>query len=186
MTRADNLVYDPLSGDAFSVEIIAAIDVATRVMLALRVVPMSADGIDAGLMLYDICRPFSLRVRGQSVENWRWVGLPGSLDLSSVEVRLGRRRFAPDFSTLQGEHPIPSVLPDAMHSDHGAIFLCDHVTAVQHQLRIDLLLTRGGKPTDNPHVSDGSKPCNGVYSSCRAIKAATSLNAGDLSPKSPY
>ena len=152
VTRADNLVYDPLSGDAFSVEIVAAIDVATRVMLALRVVPMSADGIDAGLMLYDICRPFSLRVRGQSVENWRWVGIPGSLDLSGVEVRLGRRRFAPDFSTLQGEHPIPSVMPDAMHSDHGAIFLCDHVTAIQHQLGIDLLLTRGGKPTDNPHA----------------------------------
>ena len=152
VTRADNLVYDPLSGDAFSVEIVAAIDVATRVMLALRVVPMSADGIDAGLMLYDICRPFSLQVRGQSVENWRWVGIPGSLDLSDVEVRLGRRRFAPDFSTLQGEHLIPSVLPDAMHSDHGAIFLCEHVAAIQHQLRIDLLLTRGGKPTDNPHA----------------------------------
>ena len=87
-----------------------------------------------------------------SIENWRWVGIPGSLDLSDVEVRMGRRRFAPDFSTLQGEHPVPSVLPDAMRSDHGAIFLCDHVVAIERQLGIDLLLTRGGKPTDNPHV----------------------------------
>ncbi|SPM33776.1 hypothetical protein MRAB57_1580 [Mycobacterium rhizamassiliense] len=152
VTRADNLVYDPLSGDAFSVEIVTAIDVACRIVPAVRVVPMSADGIDAGLMLYDICRPFSLRVSGNSYDNWRWVGIPGCVDLSNVEVRMGRRRFAPDFSTLQGEHPIPSVLPDAMHSDHGAIFLSDHVTAIYRQFGIDLLLTRGGKPTDNPHV----------------------------------
>jgi putative transposase len=44
------------------------------------------------------------------------------------------------------------VLPDAVHSDHGAIFLSDHFQAIQHQMGIDLLLTRGGRPTDNPHV----------------------------------
>jgi putative transposase len=50
-TRADNRVFDSLTGRAFSVEILTALDVATRVVLALRVVPRSANGIDAGLLL---------------------------------------------------------------------------------------------------------------------------------------
>jgi putative transposase len=114
-TRADNLVYDPYTGKPYSVEILTAIDVATRVVLAIRVVARSANGIEAGLLVYDICRPFSMMVDGTSIGHWRWVGLPEQLDFSQVPVRAGQRLFAPDFSTLQGEHGIPSVLPDAIH-----------------------------------------------------------------------
>lgn len=151
-TRADNLVYDPLFGRPFSVEILTAIDVATRVILALRVVPKSANGIDAGLLLYDICRPFSMTVEGTSVSDWRWAGLPQVIDLADVVVKVGRRKVAPDFSTLQGEHQIPAVMPDAIRADHGSIFVSDHFRAILRDFGIDLLLSRGKKPTDNPHV----------------------------------
>jgi putative transposase len=152
VTRADNLVYDPLTGAACSVEIVTAIDVATRVVLALRVVPRSANGIEAGLLLYDICRPFSLLVEGTSISQWRWAGLPEQLDLRGVPVLVGKRLLAPDFSTLQGEHRIPSVLPDAIRCDHGAIFVSEHFRALLANLGIDLMLNRGGKANDNPHV----------------------------------
>lgn len=151
-TRADNLVFDPLLGRAFSVEILTAIDVATRVILALRVVPMSADGIDAGLLIYDVCRPFSMRVGGTTVSDWRWCGIPDVVDLAEVSTTVGRRRLSPDFSTLQGEHLVPSVMPDAIRCDHGSIFVSQHFRALLHSLEIDLLLSRGKKPTDNPHV----------------------------------
>ncbi len=151
-TRADCLVYDPMSGKPVSVEILTAIDVATRVVVALRVTALSANGFDAGLLLYDVCRPFSLAVSGTTVGDWRWVGLPGQVDLTSVGVRLGRRVLSPDFSTLNGEHAIPSVLPDAIRSDHGTIFLSSHFGSILDELGIDLLLSRGKKPTDNPHV----------------------------------
>ncbi|WP_224112515.1 Mu transposase C-terminal domain-containing protein [Mycobacterium avium] len=151
-TRADNLVYDPYTGKPYSVEILTAIDVATRVVLAIRVVARSANGIEAGLLVYDICRPFSMVVDGTSIGHWRWVGLPEQLDFTHVPVRAGRRLFAPDFSTLQGEHRIPSVLPDAIRSDHGAIFVSKHFRALLDSMGIDLLLNRGGKANDNPHV----------------------------------
>ena len=151
-TRADNLVYDPLTGSPCSVEILTAIDVSTRVVLALRVVPRSADAVDAGLLIYDVCRPFSMTVDGTSIGDWRWVGLPECLDLSNVVATSKRRRTAPDFSTLQGEHPIPSVMPDAVRCDHGSIFVSAHFRAILRDLGIDLLLSRGKKPTDNPHV----------------------------------
>jgi putative transposase len=152
VTRADNLVYDPLTGSPCSVEVITAIDVATRMVLALRVVPRSANAVDAGLLIYDVCRPFSMKVDGTSIGDWRWVGLPENLDLSNVVLTSKRRRTAPDFSTLQGEHPIPSVMPDAVRCDHGSIFVSAHFRAILRDLGIDLLLSRGKKPTDNPHV----------------------------------
>jgi putative transposase len=151
-TRADNLVYSPLTGKPYSVEILTAVDVATRVVLALRVTPRSADGIDAGLMVYDICRPFSSIVQGTTMTDWRWVGLPEQLDLSQTPVRVGRQLLAPDFSTLQGCHHIPSVRPDAIHADQGAIFVSRVLRATLRDLGIDLLLSRGAHPTDNPHV----------------------------------
>jgi hypothetical protein len=131
VTRADNLVFDPLSARAYSVEIITAIDVATRVVLALRVVPRSANGIEAGLLTYDMCRPFSLAVEGTSIGDWRWVGLPQHLDMSRVPVRMGRRLVAPDFSTLQTEHRIPSVRPDAIRCGHGSIFASQEYRALR-------------------------------------------------------
>lgn len=152
VTRADNLVFDPLSGKAVSVEIITAIDVATRVILALRVVPRSANGLEAGLLLYDVCRPFSLRVAGTTVSDWRWVGLPSAVDFSEVHIHTAYRHVAPDFSTLQGDHAIPSVMPDAIHCDRGSIFISAWFIALLRDLGIDLLLSRGKKPTDNPQV----------------------------------
>lgn len=151
-TRADNLVFDPLSGQPCSVEILTAIDVATRVILALRVVPRSANGLEAGLLVYDVCRPFSLTVAGTTVGDWRWVGLPAQLDFSEVHVHAGRRHVVPEFSTLQGEHAVPSVMPDAIHCDHGSIFVSGYFYALLRDLGIDLLLSRGKKPTDNPQV----------------------------------
>ncbi len=152
VTRADNLVFDTFSGKAISVEIITAIDVATRVVLALRVVPLSANGFEAGLLVYDICRPFSMLVAGTTISDWRWVGLPENLDFSDAAGRIGRRKLTPDFSTLQGEHPIPSVMPDAVHCDNGAIFISEAFRALLHDLQIELLLSRPGKPTDNPQI----------------------------------
>ena len=70
-------------------EILTAIDVATRVILALRVVPRSANGLEAGLLVYGVCRPFSLTVAGTTVSDWRWVGLPAQLDFSEVHVHAG-------------------------------------------------------------------------------------------------
>ncbi|MCV7303588.1 DDE-type integrase/transposase/recombinase [Mycobacterium barrassiae] len=152
VTRADNLVYDTFNGRPLSVEIITAIDVATRVVLALRVVPMSANGFEAGLLLYDVCRPFSMLVAGTTVSDWRWVGLPKTVDLSSAVGRVWRQDLEVDFDTLQGRHPIPSVMPDAIHCDNAAIFTSVHFRALLRDLQIDLLLSRPGNPTDNPQV----------------------------------
>lgn len=160
VTRADVLVADPLHERCFSVEIISAIDVATRVVLALRVVPKSADGVDAGLILYDILRPFSLQVSGTEVSHWRWAGLPAAVEIAVDEVqtdthrptRTPNSREATTGLTLQGVHHIPGLVPGAIRADHGSIFVSEHFRMLLRDFGIDLMLSRGTRPTDNSAI----------------------------------
>lgn len=148
VTRADNLVWDTLHERPMSVEIISAIDVCTRVVLALRVVPMSADAIDASLLIYDTLRPFHLHVEGTTVSDWRWAGLPGALDLGALPLKPRSGKGA----SLEGTHQIPGVHPTAISSDRGSIFLARLHRILLDSLGIDLLTNRAGKPTDNAYV----------------------------------
>ncbi|WP_210736667.1 helix-turn-helix domain-containing protein [Cellulomonas hominis] len=147
-TRADVLVYDERSGKPISVEVLTAIDVATRVILALRVVARSADSVDASLLMYDVMRPMSQLVDGTTVRDWRWAGIP-----EGVAPPLGRSVWNRlEDGSLQGEHPIPGLAPDAIRSDHGSIFVSAAFEDVLRKFQIDLLLSRGKRPTDNAHV----------------------------------
>lgn len=149
-TRADVLVWDPLHEQPMSVEVLTALDVATRVVLACRVVPKSADAVDAGLLLYDIMRPFHMVVDGTKISDWRWAGLPETVDFSGVNVITERGALSPD-GALQGQHTIPGVFPEAIRCDHGSIFVSEHFRALCDSFGIDLLLSRGRRPSDNAH-----------------------------------
>ena len=149
VTRSDTFCVDPWTGKPISVEIITALDVCTRVVLALRVVPRSANSIEAGLILYDVLRPFSQVVEPGQVHDWRWAGVPetiGAIDDAVAEAeRLSGR-------PLLGEHAIPGLLPDAIRADKGSIFTGRFFREVCNTLGIHLLLSRGKKPTDNAFV----------------------------------
>nr|WP_255427651.1 Mu transposase C-terminal domain-containing protein [Yimella sp. cx-51] len=155
-TRADVLVWDDLHERSFSVEVLTAIDVATRVVLALRVVPKSANAVDASLLLYDVMRPFEVVVDGTTVSDWRWAGMPESVWFDCDHARADA--VEPEVASLsaagplQGTHRVPSLLPDAIRCDHGSIFVSGHFRALLTDLGIDLLLSRGTRPTDNAHI----------------------------------
>lgn len=148
-TRGDVLVWDPLHERAMSVEILTALDVASRCVLACRVVPKSADAVDAGLLLYDVMRPFHMVVEGTEVSHWRWAGVPGAVDVRGL-VETERGPLAPS-GTLQGCHTIPAVYPEGIRCDHGSIFVSNHFRALCDDFGIDLLLSRGRRPSDNAH-----------------------------------
>lgn len=156
VTRSDVMTVDMRTGKAMSVEVITAIDLATRVILAMRVVPTSADAQDAMLLLYDVMRPFSQLVEGTTISDWAWAGVPDQLDLSALtggdESAIGaalQRNTAPQ---LQGLHRVPGVLPAAIRSDHGSIFVSAVFRELLQRFRIDLMLSRGKRPIDNPMI----------------------------------
>ena len=149
-TRSDVMVWDELHERQIAVEVITAIDVATRCILACRVVPKSADAVDAGLILYDTMRPFHMVVDGTKMSDWRWAGTPQTVYFDA-NVRTERGPLGP-IGTLQGEHTIPAVYPESIRCDHGSIFVSDHFRRLCDDLGIDLLLSRGRRPTDNAHM----------------------------------
>ena len=87
VTRADNLVWDDVYERVYSVEIITIISVPSRVVVACRVVPRSANALEVALALYDAMRPFSMVMENEtSIDDFRWCGIPASLDFGDNPV----------------------------------------------------------------------------------------------------
>lgn len=172
-TRGDVLVWDEVYECPRSVEILTVISVATRVIVALRVTPRSVNGIEAGLALYDAMRPMSMLVQGTTIDDWRWCGVPESLDLSNVPVHRSSNRVIPPGESLQsieGVHYKPGVRPTSIRSDHGSVFLSEHFVGILRDLGVDLMLSRGSKPTDNPHVERWHETLQRAYQAIPGFK----------------
>lgn len=172
-TRADVLVWDEVHECPRSVEVLTVVSVATRVIVALRVTPRSGNALEAGLVLYDAMRPMSMLVEGTTVDDWRWCGVPESLDLSDVAVHRAPSRLIPpgqSLQSIQGVHHKPAVTPVSIRCDHGSIFLSEHFTGLLRDLGVDLMLSRGSKPTDNPHVERWHETLQRAYQAIPGFK----------------
>ncbi|MCD1144435.1 hypothetical protein LQU92_04155 [Kocuria sp. LUK] len=179
VTRADVRVYCDGFGIVQSVEIITAIDVSTRVVLALRVIPMSADALDAGLLLYDVMRPFSQLVEGSTVHDWRWAGLPRHVEFNVQELGTSDRKpLLPPGPGLQGEYPIPGLKPVAVRCDHGTIFLSEYFFDLLERFGIDLLPSRGSKPTDNSFIERWHETLQAPLQGCPGYKGRNTTERG--------
>lgn len=177
-TRADVLVWDELRERPVSVEILTAISVATRVVVGLRVTPRSGNALEAGLLLYDVMRPMAMLVEGTTVDDWRWCGVPESLDLSNVPVHRSPKRIVPPGQSLQGIHFKPGVRPSSIRCDHGSVFLSEHFIALLRDFGIDLMLSRGSKPTDNPHVERFHETLQRAYQAIPGYKGRNVAERG--------
>lgn len=174
LTRGDNLIYDPIQDRPISVEVGTMMSISTRVVTALRVFPRSANGVDVGLLLYDTMRQYSMLVEdgpdGPTIDDWRWIGVPESLDFGGNPIRSGRRRATKRTPPLRGEHRIPGVTPSSIRSDHGSIYVGRHFRALLDQFGITMQLSRGKKPSDNPHVERLHETYQRFYQQSPAFK----------------
>lgn len=180
LTRADNLVFDPVDGRPISVELGTVISTTTRVVHAARIFPRSADRIDAGLLIYDVLRQFSMVVEGTTIDDFRWCGIPESLDFSAHPVHVGQRRLTHTAPTLQGVHYLPGVTPAALRSDNGSIFVSTHFRAICQAMDITLMLSRGKKPTDNPHCERLHETYQRAYQQVPGFKGRSVFERGSF------
>lgn len=155
VTRFDSFVIDPLTGRVYSVEVITAISVPTRVIVGLRVVPRSATSFEASLTLYDAMRPMSMLVEGDdevTIDSFRWCGLPVSLDFDGRPVYAHRAPRPNTGRAIRGEHIKPAVTPMSIRADNGSIFLSAEFRSLLSDFGVDLLPSRGSRPLENAHV----------------------------------
>lgn len=147
VTRADNLVWDDVYERVFSVEIITIISVPSRVVVACRVVPRSANSLEIALALYDATRPFSMVVDGTTIDDFRWCGIPASLDVGDNPITAYASRVRTD-REVAGRHVKPGITPASLRADNGLIFLSGATRALLLEWGVDLMPSRRGRPLD--------------------------------------
>jgi putative transposase len=185
LTLANNFVLDPLRERAINVEVGIIHSIATRVIHGIRVFPRGARGIDVGLLVYDAMRQLSMVVDGTTIDDFRWSGIPESLDLSGNPVHVGRRPALNPGPSLQGVHYLPGVTPTSIRSDHGSIFVGEHFRALMNQFGIELRLSRGKKPTDNPHSERKMEDLERAYQQSPGYKGRSIQHRGRSSASKP-
>jgi len=178
LTLVNNFVLDPLQERAINVEVGVIHSIATRVIHGIRVFPRGARGIDVGLLVYDAMRQLSMVVDGTTIDDFRWCGIPESLDLSGNPVHVGRRPALNPGRSLQGVHYLPGVTPTSIRSDHGSIFVGEHFRALMDQFGIELRLSRGKKPTDNPHSERKMEDLERAYQQIPGYKGRSVKDRG--------
>jgi len=165
VTRADNLVWDDVYERVYSVEIITIISIPSRVAVACRVVPRSANTLEIALALYDAIRPFSMLVEGEtSIDDFRWCGIPASLDFGDNPVTAHESRVRTD-RTIIGRHVKPGITPVSLRADNGSIFLSAHLRALLLDWGVDLMPSRAGRPIDNNIVERWHDRLQAAYQS---------------------
>ena len=164
VTRADNLVWDDVYERVYSVEIITIISVPTRVVVACRVVPRSANALEVALALYDAMRPFSMVVDGTSIDDFRWCGIPASLDFADNPVSAHASRVRTD-RAVTGRHVKPGVTPVSLRGDNASIFLSAHLRSLLLRWGVDLMPSRAGRPLDNNIVERWHDRLQAAYQS---------------------
>ncbi|MDN5804850.1 MAG: hypothetical protein L0H26_09755, partial [Microlunatus sp.] len=164
VTRCDNLVWDDVYERVYSVEIITIISVPSRVVVACRVVPRSANSLEIALVLYDAIRPFSMVVDGTTIDDFRWCGIPASLDFGDNPITAHASRVRTD-RDVSGRHVKPGITPVSLRADNGAIFLSGATRALLLEWGVDLMPSRPGRPIDNGIVERWHDRLQAAYQS---------------------
>ncbi len=164
VTRADNLVWDDVYERVYSVEIITIISVPSRVVVACRVVPQSANSLEIALALYDAIRPFSMVVEGTTIDDFRWCGIPASLDFGDNPITAHASRVRTD-REVTGRHVKPGITPVSLRADNGKIFLSDSLRGLLVDWGVDLMPSRPGRPIDNNIVERWHDRLQSAYQS---------------------
>jgi len=166
VTRCDNLVWDDVYERVYSVEIITIISVPSRVVVACRVVPQSANALEIALALYDAIRPFSMVVEGTTIDDFRWCGIPASLDFGDNPITAHASRVRTR-REVQGRHVKPGIAFVSLRSDNGKIFLSAPVLALLRDWGVDFMPSRPGRPLDNNIVERWHDRLQAAYQSFR-------------------
>lgn len=122
--------------------ILTAIDVYTRQIVALRVVPGALTTRDSALLLWDACRA-EVSAAGWPWKLRRWHGMPTLVYIDSDQTRLP---IEPANERRVGIKT--ALLPSMVVIDHGSEFDAEHFQSVCARNGIDVLFSRPRTPTD--------------------------------------
>lgn len=138
-TPLDVIAYDPATDVTHKVHLVAAIDVATRTLLAWRMTPGDTRAVDTVLLLDDAITPEPMRPGWVARMRYTMARLPIPRSLGLAErLELAAAR--------------PVIWPEQILVDHAKVNLSDAMNEACRRLQIELGLARQGQGSDKANI----------------------------------
>lgn len=138
-TPLDVIAYDPIGEVTHKVNLVLAIDVATRTLLAWRMTVGDTRAVDVVMLLNDAVTPEPMRPGWKQALAFRMLRLP-----ITREVELEER--------LELAAARPVIWPETILVDHAKVNLSDALREACLDLGINLGLARKANPTDKANI----------------------------------
>ncbi|MBS9532543.1 transposase family protein [Mycobacterium sp. M1] len=138
----DVFAMEPVTLRWVPVELTVAMDLYTRCVLGLRLMPVSTKSQDVANVLYQsVTQQFGIDDGEQSV--WPFHGVPKNVLLGSEDIE-AIAESSPDRR--------PALVPEIIVVDHGRQYLSAHVIGVCARFGISIQPAIPNKPTDKPTI----------------------------------
>lgn len=138
-TPLDVVAYDPVADVTHPVKLVAAIDVATRTLLARRMTIGDTRAVDTALLLLDAVTPEPMRPGWQAALQYSMLRLPVKR-LADLDERL----------ELAAARPV--IWPEEILVDHAKVNISDTLRSTYNTHGIVLGLARKGNPIDKANI----------------------------------
>lgn len=126
-TALDVFALDPQTLRWVRVELTVAMDWYTRCVVGRRMTPVSTKAVDAAAVLYQTMRPKPAHERWPAYAVWPEHGVPR-------EVLIDPGQFDRTGNGASG----PAINPETIITDHGKIYVSDHLNSVCQRLGISI------------------------------------------------
>ncbi|WP_414119773.1 Mu transposase C-terminal domain-containing protein [Corynebacterium nuruki] len=137
-TPLDLMVVYP-DGSTGRIDVTAAVDIATRTVLAVIARPVATKAVDAAVLLAKALTPLSMQP-----------GWPESLAYSRSILPVG---MLPDDAEVQAQIAAkPVIVPESITMDRGKAFKSTTFISACENLQINVTLAAPRTPTDKPHI----------------------------------
>ncbi|MGO3259780.1 Mu transposase C-terminal domain-containing protein [Corynebacterium variabile] len=137
-TPLDLMVIYP-DGSTGRIDVTAAVDIATRTVLAVIARPVATKAVDAAVLLAKAMTPLTLQP-----------GWPESLAYSRSILPTG---MLPDDAEVSAQVAAkPVIVPESITMDRGKAFKSTTFLSACERLQINLTLAAPRTPTDKPHI----------------------------------
>jgi putative transposase len=138
-TPLDVIAYDAATDVTHKVHLVAAIDVATRTLLAWRMTPGDTRAVDTVLLLDDAITPEPMRP-----------GWAARLRYSMARLPIPRALELAERLELAAARPV--IWPEQILVDHAKVNLSDALNEACRRLQIELGLARQGQGSDKANI----------------------------------
>jgi hypothetical protein len=113
-------------------------DLYSRCIVGLRLTPVSAKAVDVASVIYQALRPSPAPLSWPPHAAWPYPGWPSSIVVEADSID-------GPMATVS-----PPVRPDTIITDHGRIYVSEHVTSACARVGISIQPARLYRPTDKP------------------------------------